>query len=58
MTTIELKMWDELKENNFLPSIGNHGMIFITPFNKSNMFSKFYPSIESAYHHYKEYFTK
>ena len=51
-----INFWAELKTNNFIPSIGNHGMIFITPIG-NGMFPKFYETIEQAYNHYKPFFT-
>ena len=57
-TAFEVNMWNQLKENNFFPSIGNHGMIFINPYKKPGMYTKFFNTITEAHNHYKSYFTK
>jgi queuine/archaeosine tRNA-ribosyltransferase len=47
---------DSMKEllinNNYKVSTGVHGLIFITPINKGNVFMKSFESIKDAYNYY------
>jgi hypothetical protein len=48
-------MKEKLIKNNFFITIGNHGLIFVHPYNKGNMFVKSFDSIEEAYNYYLPY---
>lgn len=58
----EGKTYEELKEiltsNNFVVSIGNHGLIFVTPLNKGAIYKREFESMNDAYTHYYSYLIK
>lgn len=41
-----------LNANGFNTSIGNHGLIFVTPINKGNIFPRFFNNYDEALLHY------
>ena len=47
---------DSMKEllinNDYKVTRGDHGLIFVTPINKGNNFTKTFDSIKEAYNHY------
>lgn len=48
----ENRLKGELKCSGYNISIGNHGLIFVTPTNKGNSFTKSFETIEAAHKYY------
>jgi len=44
-----------LNAQGFSTTRGNHGLIFVHPINKGNMFTRSFVSYKEAFEHYKNY---